>query len=271
MAGLASLASQAGIGGVGEKRTNAVLIEVDASGSPVTGPSGAATFDSVISNIDGEELPGPLAFQYFPETLTDDKQVNYQRKDIPGASLPLYQWVSSGERSISFQAMFTTDSNLLDPAGSTLRQDLIGRHKTTGVGSRNVDIRSAIAWLRRLMLPAYINGGSEEHVPMAKAPPRVLLQLLNSGIGLAGGGGRILGGPDSILCFMSQCNITYQAFFANGLPRIAMVALAFIEVAQAGGRISFPRRDESMMDALTGNDVFAGYNIKPQSFGGTSG
>lgn len=60
-----------------------------------------------------KELENALSFQYFPETLSDTKAVNYSRKNIPGGSHPLYQWISGGERIISFTAHFSCDTDLV--------------------------------------------------------------------------------------------------------------------------------------------------------------
>lgn len=113
----------------------------------------------------------PLSFQYFPESISDTKGVNQQNKEIPGASLPLYQWVSSGERLISFTASFTADMDIT--TNPDLRQGALRR--------RNPDIRSALLWLRRFLMPSY---SASRTFP----PAKLRLHIPNSGIGLIGGG-----------------------------------------------------------------------------------
>ena len=67
---------------------------------------------------DGDPDPNvSFAFQYFPDTVSDTKQVNWTPREIPGGSLPIYQWVASGERLISFTAYFTADVDLENPEG----------------------------------------------------------------------------------------------------------------------------------------------------------
>lgn len=252
MVGLSSLASKVGVGGLSERTTNATLYEI--GDDNLLTEETNADFDAV----------GPLAFQYFPESLTDTKQINIARKEIPGGSLPLYQWVNSGERQISFQAVFTTDVNTYDESGTRQNQNLLERLKAVAVDRRNVDIVAAIAWLRRCLLPSYLLSGAGVGIPIARAPRTLLLHLLGSGIGLAGGGSSLVS-QHSVLCLMTQCDVTYEAFFPNGVPRIASVSLAFVETPQWGGRVTFQRRDTSMIDAIER------YTVKGDTIGGRNG
>lgn len=209
----------------------------------------------------------PLAFQYFPETLQDTKAVNYQQKEIPGASLPLYQWVSSGERLISFTACFTSDVDVRE-----VEQARTGPDKR-----RNVDIRSALLWLRRFLLPRYTSesGPSPSASPYTRsrtfAPRKVRLYIPNSGIGLAGGGRSSADVSDDALnCLITQCEISYESFFPSGLPQSVEVQLSFAEVPQIGGRVFFPAASSEVDDLVyegrklgSTDSVFA-YNVKPR-------
>ncbi len=213
MPGLLSLAS-GNFAQYGERRSRAFLVELDKDGSPQTG--------------DGKSL----RLQYFPETITDSKGVNFSRREIPGGSLPVYQWVSSGERSLSFTAYFTTDVDV-----SLGGQSLNNRLASSGLKERNVDIRAAVAWLRHYLLPKY-DQASATGAPLVEAPTRLLLIMRNSRLGLAGG---ITGDhPDHVRCVMTQCDINWEAFFPSGYPRIASVQLAFSQIGQAGGLVTFP-------------------------------
>src|SRR5690606_21461705 len=113
------------------------------------------------------------------ETITDTKSINYQAKEIPGGSLPLYQWVSSGERAISFEAVFTADVDLASD------KDAFTKLVSKGQSHRNVDVRSALVWLRRFMLPRYVE--EKQGVPLTQSPRKCVLYIPNSGIGLNGG------------------------------------------------------------------------------------
>jgi hypothetical protein len=43
---------------------------------------------------------------------------------------------------------------------------------------------------------------------------------------------------------MTTCDITYEAWFPNGFPRIIEVQLEFAEVVQYGGRVVFHDRSK---------------------------
>src|ERR1700682_3302501 len=105
-----------------------------------------------------DNLGGTLAFQYFPDSITDTKAVAYRNRAIPGGSLPIYQWVDSGERIISFTAFFSSDVNVgTDVVASSLKATVL---RAIGEDVRNIDIRSAVVWLRRYMYPRYGQAGS---------------------------------------------------------------------------------------------------------------
>ena len=194
-----------------------------------------------------------VAFQYFPESISDGKNINYQQKDIPGGSLPLYQWVSSGERLITFTAVFTCDVDYaaakasIDPTDpSSVAIDvattaLQGRLKASGQIRRNPDIRGAIAWLRRYMLPTY---DGTFQAPITRAPNKLRLYLPNSGIGVLGGSDAAGGSIDSICCVMTQCEANYEAYFPSGLLRVATVSLAFAQIPQFRGGVFFPHAND---------------------------
>lgn len=239
MTGLLSL-SKALTSGIGERKAECAILELDDQDKPT-----------------GNDY---LAFQYFPETIQDTKAVNYAHKEIPGGSLPLYQWVSGGERVISFQAVFSADVDILsDPKAF---QTLV----TKGYVRRNVDIRTALLWLRRFQMPRY---GTVQQlgVPLTQAPRKLVLRIQNSGIGLTGGevstavtsnsaqaviskagdSGSELGLlTDSLIAIMMQCQVQYESFFPSGLPRLAVVQLSFAQTAQVAGAVSFPAATENL-------------------------
>jgi hypothetical protein len=194
--------------------------------------------DGSAADGSGTDPFGPLAFQYWPDTVSDTKTVNWAAREIPGGSLPIYQWISSGERIVSFTATFTSD---MDLASSNASADLGNRLKNVGQARRNVDIRSAIAWLRSFMHPTY-GSPTEVGVPLAIAPQRIKLILPGSGIGVGGAAAVDLNDVDEILCVMTQCDVTYESSFPSGLPRVVTVGLAFAQIAQRAdvGVVTFP-------------------------------
>jgi len=189
-------------------------------------------------------------FQYFPESITDSKVVEYQQKAVPGGSLPLYQWVSSGERVISFSAWFSADMDL------TQDDALYERLRQTGQAHRNAYIPAALLWLRRFVLPRY-GELAPVGVPMTFAPRKCRLFIPYSGIGLVGGcGGTNEVTAASIICVMTQCDITYEAFFPSGAPRAASVQLAFAQVPQSGGMVAFPAATDALDEIVKENYRF---------------
>lgn len=248
MAGLVSLATAIFSGG-GDKRADVALFEYNER-------------DELVRDIRGGV---GLRFQYYPETISDSKSVNYQQQVIPGGSLPLYQWTSSGERVVSFTAYFTSDVDLL-AKGSEGAAGLAGRLKSAALQSRNVDIRSAIIWLRRLMLPRYgtvqVQGTG---VPITYPPRKLLLIIPNSGIGMSGGdtGSREGVAAHSVWCVMTQCEVNYESMFPSGFPRIVTVHLAFAQIAQNGNGVVFPAVTDSMDNAVSGKTPpFVGYTLR---------
>jgi hypothetical protein len=222
-------------GGQGPKPARAYLVPLDA-------------FDGD-SALDGETR----TFQYFPATVSDTHATNYQTKVIPGLSHPLYQWTSGGARTISFEAVFSRDRTYTDGE----REDLSsfggihlsslgkpslgpGRNPVRGTLSnknpRDVDIPSAVAWLKSFTLPEYSIDGNGTHssTPGRPKPPRKLI-LGMPGLRLNWGVPSLP--PTEVFCILKGCAVSYQAFFHDGTPRLAKVALSFLEIIQIGGRI----------------------------------
>lgn len=249
MPGLASL-SKSLVSRLGERRSQVCLLELDGK-------------DKVTGDY--------IAFQYFPETITDTKQINYQPKDIPGGSLPLYQWTSSGERLITFEAVFTADVDLATD------KNAFGQLISKGHARRNVDIRTALLWLRRYTLPRY-EDDQQVGVPLTLAPRKCILYIPNSGLGMLGGaqgvtvppgdvfgtatavdsGNKLMVTGDRVLSIMTQCDITYEAFFPSGLPRIVTVQLSFAQIAQFRGEVNFPRDADILQKLVDGSQDSTG-------------
>lgn len=219
------------------KRGQVYLIETD-EGRPLR------SFDALIERLARDPAVSVArAFQYFPESLTDTKAVNWTQKEVPGGSLPIYQYANSGERTISFTVPFTTDVDHYAYSNSSRQRARVeatrARLQASGQADRNVFIPAAIAWLRRFMLPSY-GENSEIGVPFTRPPRQLLLVIPGSNIHVGGGAGGF-STANGIHCIMTQCDVTYEAFFPSGNPRIATVSLAFAEIPQQGGAIRFPQ------------------------------
>lgn len=186
-------------------------------------------------------VPGSIqAFQHFPETISDNRGVNYRDKTGIGSSHPIYQWVGGSPREISFEAVFAADEEPIDPStgleaiGRTIasinRNPIAAGAKLISdavVGNKDVnkmDVASGIAWLRSKTYPIYQKNNS------VLPPPRLLLWLENSRITSFVNGYEL----DVVPVIMTRCDVTYEAFFRSGAPRVAMVSLGFNEIIQVG-------------------------------------
>lgn len=204
-------------------------------------------------NPGGSEAGGAIAFQYWPETIQDSRASEWSPRNIPGGSHPIYQWTHGGERRISFTAMFSTDTapddiylaqsaeaaaagaaaalvpGLLTPDDPYAIQNL---NPLSGLemGTRDVDLRAVVGWLRWYTYPYYSEGDDWR----AYEPAKALLVMPNMGLSYLG--------SDHITTVMTQCDVTYEACFENGFPRLIEVALEFAEVIQSGELVQFHNR-----------------------------
>lgn len=174
-------------------------------------------------NIDNVELGGRKVLQYWPEALSDGKGANWQSKDIPGAPLPLYQWVSGGERQFSFTAVFTRDMD--GEIGEDVKED-----------KHNVDIDAAVAWLRMLSANDYAPVGD---MMAAVAPPVLWLSFLGTSMGYNQQAPQlgVFERDSGVYCILNQVDVERTNWFPSGIPKFATVALTFSEVMQIGAGI----------------------------------
>ena len=207
--------------------------------------------------------------QYFPATISDTHATNYQTKVIPGLSHPLYQWTSGGARTISFEAVFSRDrtyssgeqdkissgfsgaSSLGRPSISLPTPPGSSRGTMNNKDPRNVDIPSAIAWLKSFLLPDYSadGNGTFDDTPSRPRPPSKLI------LGIPGL--RLNWGVPSlpateVYVIMKTCSVSYKGFFHDGSPRLARVALSFTEIIQIGGRIVVQDAGNKRLAGLSG-------------------
>jgi len=234
----------------------------------------SSSLDSTLNEARGDVILTKLAaendaalpvstfpFQYFPETWSDSQEVNYNARDIPGGSMPIQQWINSGARVISFQAAFTCDVDLV-AQGETQQLTIFNLLKSAGVQRRNVDLRTVQTYLRTYRLPTY-GGEADTGAPLTLPPPKCVLTIPRSGIGLIGGainGDNPL--PDSIVSYMTQCEFNVMACFPSGLPRVMTADLAFTQTPQLAGTVQFPSAAPS---PLVGSRTALPYVLEPRS------
>lgn len=167
------------------------------------------------------------AFQYFPEKITDTKAVEYASKSIPGGSHPIYTFISGGERTITFDAIFVNDEGpSLRFLEGGVRLSTFNKRKEVHKRKEVQDVAAGIAWLRYCLYPTYNSG-------VAKAPPLVILYLPQSGI---------IGedtNQDSIIGILTRADVTYESFYRDGKPRLAVVSCEVKEVVQTKKKWQF--------------------------------
>jgi hypothetical protein len=179
-------------------------------------------------------LPRPLQneslyFQYWPQSLSDDYQVEYAEHAIPGGSHPIYQWVGGRGRTISFEAVFTSEVNTSRTLAGGIGD--IASRALGGGGSAvteflpsapyTVDVAAALSKIRSWMLPDYSEGGR-----LGETDPPKILTLVFPNTKLAGK-------TDLITVILRSAPVTYESWYPNGQPRIATVQLTFNEIVQS--------------------------------------
>lgn len=227
---------------------SSVLSVIRGGGRPQ--PERAYIIPLDILNNDALLIGDKRYLQYFPESVTDTKGTNYENKVITGLSHPLYQWSSGGERLITFTAVFSRDDaptqqeidylksvrNNANAVAGTLGWSLgdidpgdVGRKLSD---PRNVDIPSAIAYLRSFVYPRYTNANGNL-LNRPKPPPKLILGMPGMRLNA-----QTAGNADELCCIMQQCDVSYESFFSDGSPRLAKVQLQFAETIQRAGKIN---------------------------------
>lgn len=195
------------------------------------------------------------AFQYFPESIRDSKGGEYVEKTVIGSSHPIYQWLHGSRRAISFETILSTDyrnekekekelslSGILQEASSWIKNPVSAAIATyrpnndsynpDGTQGRNVNIADGIAWFRSKLYPTYKDNEK------VKPPPKLFLVLEGTQIASYVGSYKTGGIP----CIMSSCDVTYNAFFQDGTPRLATLSMEFLEIVQLGKSWSWVSR-----------------------------
>ena len=161
-----------------------------------------------VIDIDPETI---FVFQYWPDQITDSYSPNYANDTAPGASHPIYQYVSGNERNINFSAVFTSEVN--EPNNPDRAMSLPSSKYT-------VDVAAALARLEQYKYPTYRRGGL---LGVVQAPPKLILVFPNLNLGRD---------SDEVRVILRETNPEITHFFPDGRPRIAKVNLAFSEIVQ---------------------------------------
>ena len=136
-----------------------------------------------------------------PTALEDSKSANWVEQTVPGQSDPLLQWVSSGSRTVSFEALVTSDTAYFiadknakaSQAASPTQPNSTFITKVADVASKffkasippprvanpffsntlNLDISNNLNYYRSLLYPTYSGGSTPER--LTSSPPLLVL------------------------------------------------------------------------------------------------
>jgi hypothetical protein len=155
---------------------------------------------SMIDLFNQTQSMRPLFFQFFPETISDDRQVDFNEQSLPFLTNPIPTFVSASPRTVGFTLQFAQE--LWIPTGTANRT-------TMRWTKHNFDVGIAVQAVRSLAYPI-----------IGFIPQPLLLTLPGTRIGIDG---------DSIFCLLKGYSTQYEAFFPDGQPRLASMSLTFQE------------------------------------------
>jgi hypothetical protein len=174
-----------------------------------------------------------FVFQFWPSQVTDSYTPNWATKQIPGASHPLYQWVSGSGRNISFTANFVAEIKEAGPLDRPFNERIAAASATSISPSADalsaaflpssryvVNVAAALAALQRYLYPSYNSPKG-----ITKPPKKLILVLPGTKLGRADN-------VDGILCILKAANVTMESWFPSGELRAASVGLQFSEIIQ---------------------------------------
>ena len=158
-------------------------------------------------DIAGNIIADPLGiFHLNPSAFNESKTANWVQNTIPGQSDPVMQWVSSGARTLTFDALVTADTSdftvneskkatekakpkNVKEAVATYAMKLfkvpIPPPRSTQVVLKNsevLDISDSLDYYRSLMYPTYSDPSGKGVPQRLKASPPLLVLLAGSGI-----------------------------------------------------------------------------------------
>lgn len=196
----------------------------------MNGPEGrkSATLSIAgVSPVDGKLIIPERAFQFWPESVSEEPEIGWSFKEIPGASHSLAQWTQNGGRTFSFEVTFSRfmlpvdQMSMVEKALSFGGMNKPGSTMPRDNQPSNVSVREQIQFLRQFYAPDYVQAGD---TVAAQPPPIAVLCAPNQGWNEDG--------SDVIWTVMTQCSVNHLLAFPSGEPRLATVSLAFRQVVQ---------------------------------------
>lgn len=180
-----------------------------------------------------------------PSTIEENKTANWAMQSTPGSSDPILQWISSGPRTLSFDALVTADTSLFDssativPGQESNTQSVINKVANLAASFFNVsspiapteaeitdkagdslDITNILNYYRSLLYPVYDDVNNPR--VLNQSPPLLVLYFGKSVIKLAyQNNGRISNNHD--LWVLTGLNIKTTKQLPNLAPMEAIV------------------------------------------------
>lgn len=170
--------------------------------------SKGAVLNDLLTRPDG--MNSPLFFQFFPETVSDSKAVNFGEISIIGVPNPIPTILSATPRIVSFEAHFARER--WNRGKQLIKWD-----------KHNFDVGMSLQVLRSFCY------SFAEKVPF---PQPLMLNLPGTRIGIDKSN-EVAG--DSIFCILKNYSATRKSFFPDGTIRTATVSLEFQEFNVVGG------------------------------------
>jgi hypothetical protein len=161
----------------------------------------------------------PLFFQFFPETISDNRSLEIANVSVPFYTNPLPTFVSSSIRMISFSVDFAQEK-WNAPKGQT--RDIAKWDK------HNFNVGVVMQALRGFCYPISVG--------TFLFPQPIILNLPGTRIGIDPSEGVP---SDSIMCIMKGYSAIRKSFFPDGQVRVGSMQLDFQEFTQADNRMLF--------------------------------
>lgn len=242
-----------------QKKTTGELTDLGNPGYELDGNTYLKTALFPVS-IDGTILKDTTPEGIFllnPSSMEEAKSANWVQQSVPGQSDPVYQWVSSGARTLTFEALVTADTSDFTVAESKLNSKIAKpknvveavasfavklfkvqvpppRGTTAAKNIEVLNISDHLDYYRSLMYPEYTNGTNGPG--RLKASPPLLVLLAGSGIARMQYGTKITTKHDIWVMTDLRIRITKQ------LPNLApLEAVVTFTLAQYNIR-SFDRK-----------------------------
>ena len=181
-----------------------------------------------------------MELEFWPSSLSDTKDVNYEVKSIPGSSIPIRHWVSSGERRLSFTVVLVCE---IDPGQNLglsggvavpIVSSQLGKHiqQYSSTSRGIVDIDKAARWIHSFLYPARYHRNDGHAIPPRK------IMVVFPGTQLDEKGGRGLLGQ------VISCPTEIKSWFPSGAPRFATIELTIAQIQDNPWRSFAPTSDD---------------------------